>query len=152
VFAHFPHKEELVFHEEAARHEQLVAAVRGRPAGTSISAALRDHFRSELDSLDSASEGVIGRRLLTLIDETPALQGYASQMWLRREAALADVIADECGLPEPSDEIRVYARFVLQIQLLASPGPDPSATLDAGFRILGQGWDRYPEQHPRART
>ena len=46
VFAHFPHKEALVFHQEQQQHEQLATAVRDRAPGTSISAALRAHSRS----------------------------------------------------------------------------------------------------------
>ena len=149
VFAHFPHKEALVFHQEQQQHEQLATAVRDRAPGTSISAALRAHFRSELDSLQSGPDAAGGRRLLALIDETPALQGYASRMWLRREGVLADTIAAEFGLAAPSEEIRVYTRFVLQIQLLATTTPDPAATLDAGFAILGQGWDRYAQSADR---
>ena len=140
VFAHFPRKEALVFHEEETQHQQLVAAVRDRPAGTSIPAALRAHFESELDSLDAAGAGVTGRRLLALIDEAPALQGYAAQMWQRREDVLAEAIADDLGWSEPNEEIRVYARLVLQLQLLATTKPEPAATLDAGFRILEEGW------------
>jgi len=151
VFAHFPQKEALVFHQEQQQHERLVAAVRDRPPGTSLSAALREHFRSELRELESGPDAAGGRRLLALIDETPALQGYASQMWLRRERVLADAIAGEFGLPQPSEEIRVYARFVLQIQLLASATPDPAATLEAGFAILGAGWDRYEQQRQPVR-
>ena len=49
----------------------------------------------------------------------------------------------EFGLAEPSDEIRAYARFVLQIQLLVTTSPTPIATLEAGFRVLDQGWESY---------
>ena len=97
---------------------------------------------AELNSLASGPAGANGRRLLALIEETPALQGYASRMWPRREDVLAHAIAADHGLPEPTEEIRVYARFVLPIQLLATTRPEPAATLDAGFRILGQGWEQ----------
>ena len=78
---------------------------------------------------------------MSLMEATPALQDYASRMWLRHEDALAAAIAEEFGLPEPSGEIRIYARFALQIQLLVTSDNDPM--LDAGFRILDQGWVRY---------
>ncbi|MDR7277422.1 TetR/AcrR family transcriptional regulator [Catenuloplanes atrovinosus] len=145
VFAHFPRKEALVFHHEEAQHERLVAAVRDRPAGTSVSAALHAHFRAELAGMDLDREGASGR-LFALIDQTPALQGYATQMWLRREDALTAALTDEFGLPEPTPELRAYVRFALQLELLADTDPDPTATLDAGFRLLDHGWNHYLTQ------
>lgn len=139
VFAHFPQKEALFFDNEAAQHDRLVSAVRDRPAGTSISAALQDHYRSELAEMTS---GPNGRRVLELMKATPALVDYASQMWLRHEDALAAAIAEELGQPEPSDDVRIYVRFALHIQLLASDTPDPEPMLSAGFRILDHGWDQ----------
>src|SRR4051812_33999492 len=47
VFAYFPQKEALVWDEDEEQRELLVAAVRDRPAGTSIPAALRGYFTSE---------------------------------------------------------------------------------------------------------
>lgn len=143
VFAHFPQKEALLFSEEDAQRERLVAAVRERPDGLSISDALKAHYRAEFVSMWSGEDGALRRRIMSLMEATPALQDYASRMWLRHEAALAAAITEELGLPQPSDEIRIYARFALQIQLLVTSDTDPM--LDAGFRILDQGWSRY---HP----
>jgi AcrR family transcriptional regulator len=140
VFAHFPQKEALLFFEEDAQRERLVAAVRDRPGG-SISEALKAHYRSEFIDMWTGEDGALRSRFMSLIEATPALQDYASRMWLRHEDALATAIADEFGLPQPSDEIRMYARFALQIQLLVKSDTDPM--LDAGFRILDQGWDQY---------
>lgn len=135
VFAHFPQKESLVFSDEDERHERLVAAVRDRPPGTTISHALRAHYLVETAEL--ASEPY--RRVLTLMVETPALVDYAERMWLRHEDALVEHITAESGLSEPTDSIRLYVRFALQIQLLASRSVDPQATIDAGFRLLDDG-------------
>ena len=141
VFAHFPQKETLLFYEEDAQRERLVAAVRERPDGLSISEALKAHYRAEFVSMWSGEDGALRRRFMSLIEATPTLQDYASRMWLRHEDALAAAITEEFGLPQPSDEIRIYARFALQIQLLVTSDSDP--VLDAGFRILDQGWSRY---------
>ncbi|MEV0133300.1 TetR family transcriptional regulator [Dactylosporangium sp. NPDC050688] len=143
VFAHFPQKEALLFAEEDAQRERLVAAVRERPDGLSISEALKAHYRAEFVAMWSGEDGEVRRRIMSLMEATPTLQDYASRMWLRHEDALAAAITEEFGLPQPSDEIRVYARFALQIQLLVTSDTDPM--LDAGFRILDQGWSRY---HP----
>lgn len=136
VFTHFPQKEALVFSDEDDRHERLVAAVSHRPPGTTISGALKAHYLAELAALRSEPE----RRLLTLMEETPALVDYAEKMWFRHEDALVTAITEESGRTEPTDEIRFYVRFALQIQLSATREADPEPTIDAGFRLLDEGW------------
>lgn len=142
VFAHFPQKESLAFGDENERHEQLVAAVGGRAPGISISDALRAHYRTEIAAFASEPQ----RRMLALMEETPALIEYAERMWLRHEDALVSAITEEFGLAEPSDEIRFYVRFALQIQLVATRDADPDSTIDAGFRLLDEGWARYQDE------
>ena len=139
VFAHFSCKEAMVFDEDDEQRAALVAAVRDRAAGTSISEALLDYYRAEILP-DHDMDGGLRRQFLAFIDATPALKDYAERMWLRYEVALADVIAAELGLAEPDRRIRVYARFVLQIQVLASADDDPMAMLDAAFTVLDEGW------------
>lgn len=139
VFAHFAQKESLAFGDEDERHEQLVAAVSGRAPGISISDALRAHYLAEIAAFESEPQ----RRILALMEETPALVEYAERMWFRHEDALVAAITKEFGLPEPSDEIRFYVRFALQIQLVATRDADPASTIDAGFRLLDQGWAHY---------
>ncbi|WP_419706139.1 TetR/AcrR family transcriptional regulator [Promicromonospora sp. NFX87] len=143
VFAHFPQKEALLFDDEAAQHERLVSAIRDRPVGTSISTALQDHYRSELAEMASRPNGA---RILKLMESTPSIVNYASQMWLRHEDALAAAVAEEFGQAEPSDEVRIYVRFALQIQLLASDSADPEAMIGTGFGVLDRGWDSYAAQ------
>jgi AcrR family transcriptional regulator len=141
VFTHFPQKEALVFGDEGERHERLVAAVTGRAPGTTISDALKAHYLAEIAEMRSGPQ----RRILALMEETPALVDYAEKMWFRHEDALVAVIAKEFGLMEPSDEIRFYVRFALQIQLGAAHRADPRSAIDAGFRLLDEGWARYYE-------
>ena len=145
VFAHFACKEALVFDEDDEQREQLVATVRNRPAGITISESLLAYYRAELlPPFDH--DGAIRRKFLDFIDATPALSDYAARMWLRHEDALAAVVAEEFGLAEPNDEIRTYARFVLQIQLLVTASPTPIPTLEAAFRVLDKGWESYLER------
>ncbi len=139
VFAYFPQKEALAFGDEDQRHERLVAAVAGRPPGTSISAALKAHYVAEIGAFGSEPQ----RSVLALMEQTPALVAYAERMWFRHEDALNAAITKECGLTEPTDEIRFYVRFALQIQLNATRDTDPASTIDAGFRLLDEGWVRY---------
>lgn len=139
VFTHFTQKEALAFGDEDERHEQLVAAIVSRPPGTSISAALKAHYLAEITAFGSEPQ----RQLLALMEQTPALIEYAERMWFRHEDALIAAITEEFGLAEPSDEIRFYVRFALQIQLNATRDTDPESTIDAGFRLLDEGWVRY---------
>lgn len=140
VFAHFPQKEALVFDEDEEQRERLVTVVRSRPPGTSITAALRAFYAAEIATNAAEHGDGVTRRFMEFLDATPALRDYAAKMWLRHEDSLAATIAEEFGLPEPNDEIRAYARFVLQIQLLVTDSSDPLSVLDAGFRVLDDGW------------
>jgi AcrR family transcriptional regulator len=146
VFTHFPQKEALVFSDEDERHERLVAAVSGRTPGTTVSDALKAHYLSEIAAMRSGPQ----RQILTLMEETPALIDYAEKMWFRHEGALVAAIAEEFGLTEPTDEIRFYVRFALQIQLSAAHEANPEPTIDAGFRLLDEGWARYHEAGDRS--
>lgn len=148
VFAHFPQKEALVFDEDEEQREQIVAAVRDRPSGVSASHALRTLYSRGLASLADDHGENARLRFMELVNSTPSLRDYANRMWLRHEDALAAVLAGEAGLTEPSPEIRVYARFVLQLQVLATWSPDAQREIEAGFRILDDGWARYAAQHP----
>lgn len=140
VFAHFPQKEALIFDEDDDQRAQLVAAVRERASGTSITSALHDYFSREISLTEAEHHDEDLRRFLDMVDQTPALADYAQRMWLRHEDALAAAVAADLGLDEPSLEVRAYARFVIQIQLLVVGGDQPQETLEAGFRVLEAGW------------
>jgi AcrR family transcriptional regulator len=144
VFAHFPHKEALVFSDEEERHERLASAVRDRAPATSISDALKAHYLAEIDALASEPQ----RKVLALMEDTPSLVDYAEKMWLRHEDSLLDVITAEFGLTEPTDAIRFYVRFALQIQLIATHSTDPPTTIDNGFRLLNEGWAHHTPPTP----
>ena len=139
VFAHFPTKESIAFSDERERHDRLVAAVSGRAPGRSVSEALTEHYLAEIAALRSGAQA----QMLAVMERSPALVDYAERMWLRHEDALAEAIAEELGLPRPSDEIRLYVRAALYIQLLAIKEDDPAATIAAGFRVLDRGWVDY---------
>ncbi|GAA1328165.1 TetR/AcrR family transcriptional regulator [Leucobacter albus] len=144
VFAHFPQKEALVFDEDEEHRDGLVSAVRDRPAGVSITDALYEYYLHGMLE-DRAEHGDSTREFLALLDRTPALADYAARMWTRHEHALGAAIAADMGLAEPSPEIRAYARFVLQIQLLANNDDDPAAMLAGSFRILNDGWRSFAD-------
>ena len=140
VFAHFPQKEALVFDEDDEQRDRLVSAVRDRPAGNTINRAIHDFYDAEIRTNIAEHGDEVTRIFLAFLNETPALRDYAARMWLRHEDALAAAIADELGLTEPTPHVRVYARFVLQMQLLVNESDDELETLQAGFDILDSGW------------
>ncbi|KAA0962671.1 TetR/AcrR family transcriptional regulator [Microbacterium sp. ANT_H45B] len=140
VFAHFPQKEALVFDEDDEQRDRLVSAVRERAGGVTINQAIRDFYTAEVGANIDEHGNDVTRIFLDFLNDTPALRDYAARMWLRHEDALADAIADELGLTAPTPEIRVYSRFVLQMQLLVNENDDQLGILDAGFRVLESGW------------
>ncbi|OAZ44038.1 TetR family transcriptional regulator [Microbacterium arborescens] len=140
VFAHFSQKEALVFDEDDEQRERLVAAVRERPAGTSIAGAIRAYYEREIRSGAAEHGDDVARRFMEFLNATPALRDYAARMWLRHEDALAEAVAAELGEERPDPHVRAFARFVLQIQTMVNESDDPEATLDAGFAVLENGW------------
>ncbi|WP_136036196.1 TetR/AcrR family transcriptional regulator [Microbacterium sp. K35] len=140
VFAHFPQKEALVFDEDDEQRDRLVAAVRDRRTGVTINRAIHDFYAAEIGAnLDEHGDDV-ARTFLRFLNETPALRDYAAKMWLRHEDALAGAIAEQLGLTAPTAEIRVYSRFILQMQILVTESDDQRDILEAGFTVLEEGW------------
>ena len=139
VFAHFPQKEALVFDEDDAIRDELVAVIHDRPKGQSVVQAFREHLRHDV-TVTHEEHGDGYRQFMALIEATPALNDYAQRMWLRHEDAIAAEIAADAGLAQPNDEIRVFARFALQVSLLAASSDRPLAMIDTGFDVLEHGW------------
>ncbi|MDQ0728445.1 TetR/AcrR family transcriptional regulator [Microbacterium sp. W4I20] len=149
VFAHFAQKEALVFDEDDEQRDRLVSAVRDRPDGSTINRAIHDFYATEMTANVVEHGDEVTRTFMRFLNETPALRDYAAKMWLRHEDALSDAIADELGLSEPTAEIRVYSRFMLQLQLLVNESEDPLGTLEAGFSVLETGWAPIEERIAR---
>ena len=149
VFAHFAQKEALVFDEDDEQRDRLVSAVRDRPDGSTINRAIHDFYATEMTANVVEHGDEVTRTFMRFLNETPALRDYAAKMWLRHEDALSDAIAEELGLSEPTAEIRVYSRFMLQLQLLVNESEDPLGTLEAGFSVLETGWAPIEERIAR---
>ncbi|WP_330242428.1 TetR/AcrR family transcriptional regulator [Streptomyces sp. NBC_00525] len=138
LFKHFPVKEALVFDEDTAQESQLLAAVRERPAGRSIPAALREHaLRHRLAAADS---GARFTAFFDLVNSTPALRDYVQAMWLRHTDALARAIAEESGLPEDDPACTALAHFALEAPRAARGHDDPRRAVIRAFDLLEAGW------------
>ncbi|MGW2818867.1 TetR/AcrR family transcriptional regulator [Streptomyces sp. NPDC001415] len=138
LFKHFPVKEALVFDEDADQEARLLAAVRERPQGQSIPAALREHaLRYRVASVEDDAGFTA---FIELVDNTPALQDYAQRMWLRHEAALAGAIAEESGLPADDPACAALAHFALEAPRAARSSQDPRQSVTRAFDLLEKGW------------
>ncbi len=137
LFKHFSGKEALVFDEDADQEAALVAAVRERPAGQSIPAALREHVLRV--KVDVATDPGFAR-FARLVGDTPALREYAHRMWVRHQAALAQAIAEDIGAPEGDAACEALARFALDAVGLARGQADPRQAVARAFDLLEHGW------------
>ncbi|GAA2125877.1 TetR/AcrR family transcriptional regulator [Kitasatospora saccharophila] len=139
LFKHFPVKEALVFDEEPDLEADLLAAVRERPPGRSIPAALREHA---LRHRRAATAGDPRFAAFTaLVDSTPALRDYHQAMWLRHTAALAAVIAEQSGRPADDPLCTALAHFALEAPHAAQSHQDVRGALVRAFDLLEHGWN-----------
>ncbi|NGO73344.1 TetR/AcrR family transcriptional regulator [Streptomyces boncukensis] len=138
LFKHFPVKEALVFDEDAAQEARLLAAVRERPEGRSIPAALREHALRH--RLAAAHGDARFTAFFDLVDSTPALRDYAQAMWLRHTAALAAAIAEDSGLPPDDPACTALAHFALEAPRAARGHDDPAGAVTRAFELLESGW------------
>jgi AcrR family transcriptional regulator len=138
LFKHFPSKESLVFDLDAEHEAALVSAVRDRPAGTSVLAALRAHLLAVRTA--GKRDDPVFAAFLRLVHETPALRDYTRQMWLRHETALAAVLAEEHGAPPDDPACAALAHFALETVALVQTRDDPHETMNKAFDILEYGW------------
>lgn len=148
LFKHFPVKEALVFDEEADQEARLLAAVRERPAGQSIPAALCEHalrYRMAATGTDARFTA-----FFELINTTPALRDYVQAMWLRHTGALARAIAQECGLPEDDPGCTALAHFALEAPRVARGYDDPRQAVTRAFDLLEHGWQPTPSKRTRS--
>jgi AcrR family transcriptional regulator len=99
VFNYFPSKEDLVYSGLETFEEQLLAAIRERPAGQTVIAALGE-FILEPRGLLAAEDDAAARELIAvtrMIAASPALLAREQQIFARYTDTLAHLIADEAG-------------------------------------------------------
>ncbi|MFI5801227.1 TetR/AcrR family transcriptional regulator [Streptomyces sp. NPDC051561] len=141
LFKHFPAKEALVFDEDADREAHLLAAVRERPKGQSILAALCEHALRTRMATAGGDAGFLA--YLDLVNSTPALRDYSQAMWLRHTAALARVIAEESGRPVDDPGCTALAHFALEAPRVGRGFDDPRQAITLAFDLLENGWKAF---------
>lgn len=149
VFAHFPQKEALVFDEDDEIREKLVAVVRRRVDGVSISDSLRRALIAWFAEDEGDDHETDRARFIAMIEATPALRDYSARMWARNADALADAIAAETGRTETDDATRLFAHLAVQVQIMAMASDSPVAVIETGFAMLADGWSPERPTAPR---
>ena len=139
LFNYFPTKESLVFDEDAEVEADILKSVTERAQGQGILDALLEAGLRKLAAVLPIHKKQYDK-FMALIECTPELSLYSSQMWLRYEASLAIVIRRESVVKPSAVQAAAIARFVLDSYHRAAGSTQPKAALRAMFAILKKGW------------
>jgi AcrR family transcriptional regulator len=116
VFNHFPTKEDLVYDQTTTVEEQLLHAVRERPVGESVLAAVGRFWLERFDRI-AATDATAGLATMArLVTASPALQARERQIFDRYRDSLASLIANETGATAGDLEPRVAAAALVDLQ------------------------------------
>jgi AcrR family transcriptional regulator len=99
VFNYFPTKEDLVYSRLEAFEDELLGAIRTRPAGESVLAAFGRFVLEPRGLLAAEDEGAAEAlaEISRMIATSPALLARERQVFARYTDALAALIAEETG-------------------------------------------------------
>jgi AcrR family transcriptional regulator len=101
-FRYFSSKEDAVAEGLTTQWLDLItAAIAGQPAGLSAGEAVVAAFENLGDGFEAISAEV--RDLAVLTRSSPVLSAWTLQIYLRYEAAIADLVAPRLGNPGPDD-------------------------------------------------
>jgi AcrR family transcriptional regulator len=117
VFNYFPTKEDLVYSGLTGFEEQLLAAIRERPAGHTVLAAFGDFILQPRGLLATEDEST-ARELIgvtRLIAASPALLAREQQILARFTETLAKLIAEETGARQGDLRPHVVANALIGV-------------------------------------
>lgn len=158
VFVYFPAKEDLVFTDEDAVRDSILARVRDRAQGETPFDAMAALLR-ELVSSAGADPASGLDRLRRMVGDSAVLRARTRLMWERIEVALAELLAETSGADPHAPEPRVAAAQLVSIfRLLASDDvlgsirSRPKARqraamsdwLESALELVGRGIAAYP--------
>src|SRR5512132_3636211 len=117
VFNYFTTKEELVYNRLEAFEEELLAAIRDRPVGESITAAFARFISIPRGLLASRDPDEVEKlaALSRMIARSPALLARERQIFDAYTDSLAALIAEETAAPADSTEPWVVANALLGV-------------------------------------
>lgn len=107
LFTYFRSKEDLAFAGEDRLLDQLEAAIRSRPDGTSAVAAVAGTLSALVASEPEELDGL--ERYHRLVGTSEALQSRLRRMWAFYEDALTAVLAQETDGPDSGPRARLTA-------------------------------------------
>ena len=141
VFNYFPTKEDLIFQGLEAFEDQLLRAVRDRPAGEGVLQAF-GRFILQPSGLLAAGDPASADALASaarLIASSPALTAREQQILTRYERSLAALLAEETGARPGDLTPRVVANTLIGIHRAALDYVRQRITADsAGSRRLAR--------------
>jgi AcrR family transcriptional regulator len=133
VFNYFPSKEQMLFDRDEQIEATLLAAVRDRPAGTSLVSAFRAHTRAFWIRLEHGlRDGPLPHGFWEIVERSPALRDYAEATFARHARVVARQLADERQLPDDDPVCHALARALCGVNV---------ATLICGLQRLTRGDD-----------
>jgi AcrR family transcriptional regulator len=117
VFNYFATKEELVYNRLEAFEDELLAAIRDRPVGESITAAFARFISTPRGLLASRDPDEVEKlaALSRMIAHSPALLARERQIFDAYTDSLAALIAEETAAPADSTEPWVVANALLGV-------------------------------------
>ena len=117
VFNYFPTKEELVYNRLAAFEEEMLAAVRDRPGGESITAAFAGFISTPRGLLASRDPEEVEKLagISRMIAASPALLARERRIFDSYTDSLAALVAEETGASTDSTEPWVVANALMGV-------------------------------------
>lgn len=139
LFKYFPTKESLVFDEDSETESWLIKTVINRKKNQSILDALLEARAKRIDYMPTGHEDNF-YKFISLVDNTPELNLYSKQMWMRHEKVLAELILNESKSKISQLEAESIAHFILDSFYRSLGTANPKATLEQLFNLLRKGW------------
>jgi AcrR family transcriptional regulator len=133
VFNYFPTKEQMLFDREDEIEAALLALVRGRPDGTSLIAAFREHTRGFWERFaDALATGGETHGFWEVVRATPALRDYGEASFGRQAQHVGEEIARTWDRPPDDPVCQGLARALCGVNV---------AVLTSGLERLTAGED-----------
>jgi AcrR family transcriptional regulator len=105
VFNYFPSKEQMLFDRDEQIEALLVAAVTGRPPGSSLVDAFRTHTARFWTRIgEQLANGPLPHGFWEIVKDSPHLRDYAEATFSRQARTVGAAIASERGA-EPADPV-----------------------------------------------
>jgi len=115
VYNYFPTKEDLVFHRLESFEDELLDAIRSRPAGESVLDAFGRFVLQPRGLLADPTASERLKPILRMITESPSLRERERQALARYTDALAGLLAEETGAGPESIEPKVVANALMGV-------------------------------------